>query len=270
MSKRLLKQQKNISEIRKGFDEMKSWKLIFLFCFLVLVNQSFAQSFTPIKWVKVEGGSYMMGCQSKDKDCYPDEEEHLVEVSSFEISAYEITVAQYRYYCEKTGAQMPKEPPFGWNENHPIVNVTWYEAVSFARWAGGRLPTEAEWEYAAKGGKQSKGYKYSGSDNPFEVGWCYENSQGTTHPVGEKKCNELGLYDMSGNAWEWCSDNYEIYYYKESPKLNPQGPKTGLGKCNRGGCFNFDAKVMLNTHRRGSGDEVVGVGTGFRIVRNAR
>ena len=229
-----------------------------------------AQSNQKIEWVKVEGGTFVMGCRNNGEDCYPDEEEHTVFVSDFEISKYEITVAQYREYCQKTGKSMPSTPPFGWQDNHPIVNVSWQEANDYAIWIGARLPTEAEWEYAAKGGKFSKGFLYSGSNNPFEVGWCYENSEGSTHPVGMKKPNELGIYDMSGNAWEWCWDNYGIYYYKESPKANPQGPEKGYGKCNRGGCFNFDHKLMMTTHRRGSGNESTGVGTGFRVARTVK
>lgn len=230
----------------------------------------YAQTFLDIKWIKVEGGEFDMGCRQTDPDCYPDEEAHRVSVSTFEIAAHEVTVAQYRLYCEKTGNPMPKEPPFGWQDEHPIVNITWKEAQGFATWAGARLPTEAEWEYAARGGRLSRGYLYSGSNNPDEVGWSYENSSKTTHPVGQKKPNELGIYDMSGNAWEWCSDNYAIDYYNHSPRLNPQGPREGLGKCNRGGCFNFDCKVMKVSHRRGSGEESIGVGTGFRLARDVK
>ncbi len=240
------------------------------FALMFFCNALSAQAPQPTKWIRVEGGSFMMGCNATDKDCYPDEAAHAVILSSFEISAYEVTVAEYRYYCDKTGKSMPEEPVFGWQDDNPIVNVTWQEATDYAAWAGARLPTEAEWEYAARGGKQSKGYAYSGSNDPFEVGWSYENSAQTTHPVGQKKANELGIYDMSGNAWEWCSDNYGIYYYKESPKQNPKGPSKGLGKCNRGGCFNFDYKVMKTTHRRGSGNESTGVGTGFRLVRDVK
>lgn len=249
---------------------MKRFRFVLSAFLLSMALCGFAQRGNEIKWIRVEGGSFMMGCKSGEEDCYPDEEEHSVRVSSFEISAYEVTVAEFRYYCEQTGRSMPKEPTFGWQDEHPIVNVSWQEAADYAKWIGGRLPTEAEWEFAARGGIKSKGYKYSGSDNPFEVGWCYENSEASTHPVGMKKANELGIYDMSGNAWEWCSDNYGIYYYKESPKDNPKGPKEGFGKCNRGGCFNFDHKVMMNTHRRGCGDESIGIGTGFRVARDIR
>lgn len=239
---------------------------ILILCFTI-ANLTFGQGKESIEWVKVEGGTFQMGCQKTEADCYPDEEQHKVSVSTFYISKYEITVEQFRYYCQQTGKEMPPAPHFGWEDKAPIVNVTWQQAYDYAKWVGGRLPTEAEWEYAARGGKYSKGYAYSGSDDALEVGWCYENSDKKTHPVGEKKANELGLYDMSGNAWEWCNDNYEIYYYKNSPQKNPQGPATGIGKVNRGGCYNFDYRLMKNSHRRGSGEESIGTGTGFRIVK---
>ncbi len=239
---------------------------IFTLCF-TLSLLALGQGKETIEWVKVEGGTFQMGCQKTEADCYPDEEQHTVTISTFHISKYEITVEQFRYYCQQTGKDMPPAPHFGWEDNAPIVNVTWQQAYDYAKWAGGRLPTEAEWEYAARGGKYSKGYTYSGGNDAFEVGWCYENSDKKTHPVGEKKANELGLYDMSGNAWEWCNDNYEIYYYKNSPQKNPQGPATGIGKVNRGGCYNFDYRLMKNSHRRGSGEESIGTGTGFRVVK---
>ena len=242
-------------------------KIALYFLCIMVSLYSFSQGKESIQWVKVEGGTFQMGCQKTEADCYPDEEQHKVTVSSFSISKYEITVAQFRYYCEQTGNQMPPAPHFGWEDNAPIVNVTWQQAYDYAKWVGGRLPTEAEWEYAARGGKYSKGYTYSGGDDALEVGWCYENSDKKTHPVGEKKANELGLYDMSGNAWEWCSDNYEIYYYKNSPQKNPKGPAKGIGKVNRGGCYNFDYRLMKNSHRRGSGAESTGTGTGFRIAK---
>lgn len=242
-------------------------KILAYFLFITLSFLSFSQGKESIEWVKVEGGSFLMGCEKTEADCYPDEEQHKVTLSTFYISKYEITVAQYRYYCNQTGKSMPQEPNFGWQDNAPIVNITWQEAKDYAKWAGGRLPTEAEWEFAARGGNKSKGFKYSGGDNPLEVGWCFENAEKTTHPVGEKLPNELGLYDMSGNAWEWCEDNYEIYYYKHSPEKNPKGPTTGLGKVNRGGCYNFDYHLMKPSHRRGSGAESTGTGTGFRIAK---
>lgn len=235
--------------------------------FLNISLSGFTQ--TKFDWIFVEGGSFVMGCDQTDKDCYPDEmPKHSVNLNSFFISKYEITVKQYKEYCKAKNKELPQEPIWGWIDSHPIVNITWQEARDFATWAGGRLPTEAEWEYAARGGKLSQNYEYSGSNNYDEVGWSYENSGIKTNPVGQKKPNELGIYDMSGNVWEWVNDNYEIFYYKDSPVDNPQGPKKGIGKGNRGGCYNFDYKLMRVSHRRGSAQDASGYCTGFRIVKD--
>ncbi|NJM94429.1 MAG: formylglycine-generating enzyme family protein, partial [Cytophagales bacterium] len=122
-------------------------------------------------------------------------------------------------------------------EQHPLVTVSWYGAQDYCQWAGGQLPSEAQWEFAAQGGKRSQGYTYAGSNNPDEVAWYSSNSGGQTHPVGQKKPNELGLYDMSGNGWEWCSDWYSSDYYKNSPQNNPQGPSNGSRRVVRGGSW---------------------------------
>ncbi|MBQ7985274.1 MAG: SUMF1/EgtB/PvdO family nonheme iron enzyme [Bacteroidales bacterium] len=222
-------------------------------------------------WVRVEGGDFDMGCNQGSEDCYPDEQPlHTVSLSSFYIGRYEVTVKEYRQYCEKTGNAMPEEPSYGWHDDFPMVNVTWQQAADYAQWKGCRLPTEAEWEYAAKGGNKSKGYTYSGSNDYNQVAWSYENSDFQPHPVGQKQPNELGIYDMSGNAWEWCSDNYGVFYYASSPMANPKGPKEGLGKVNRGGCFSFD-KTLLNVHhRRCTAEDAKGTGTGFRLVKDIK
>lgn len=242
---------------------LKNKLIILLFCFSLALH---AQEF-----VRVEGGLFTMGCTSTDKDCYPDERpSHRVMVSTFEIGKYEVTVKEYKEFCKATKRQMPQQPSFGWVDNYPMVNVTWQDAVDYAAWKGCRLPTEAEWEYAAKGGKESKGYIYSGSNNSDEIAWSYENAEKHPHPVGTKKPNELGIYDMSGNAWEWCQDNYQIFYYETSPATNPKGPDSGLGKVNRGGCFAFD-KTLLNVHhRRCSDPKSKGTGTGFRLARDVK
>lgn len=244
--------------------------IIFTFLFTISsVGKTYSQN--NINWILVEGGSFMMGCEETDKDCYPDEmPRHKVSVDSFYISKYEITVKQYKEFCKSTKQKMPQPPSWGWRDDHPIINIGWQDAYNFAKWAGARLPTEAEWEYAARGGNKSKNYEYSGSNNYDEVGWSYENSGIMTNPVGKKKPNELGIYDMSGNVWEWVNDDYEIFYYKDSPQNNPKGPKKGIGKGNRGGCYNFDYKLMRVSHRRGSGQEASGYCTGFRIVKDIR
>src|SRR5574344_652478 len=250
---------------------MQKIKHTLLLIILLLTFNSYSQDKPIVSWVRVEGGSFMMGCNGSDNDCYPDERpSHKVILSTFEISKYEVTVADYRLFCIITNRTMPQEPPWGWVDDNPIVNITWQDAVDYASWMNCRLPTEAEWEYAAKGGRKSKGYIYSGSNNYNDVGWRCENSDKMTHSVGQKQPNELGIYDMSGNAWEWCSDNYEIFYYQSSPTKNPKGNKEGLGKVNRGGCFAFDYKLMNVHHRRCSGSESIGIGTGMRLVRNVK
>ena len=241
------------------------------FLCLNFVTLSLFAQFSNDYWVRVEGGSFIMGCNDGDKDCYPDEQPaHKVSISTFYIAKNEVTVKEYREYCQKTNKQMPVEPRYGWHDNYPMVNLTWQEAYDYAKYYGCRLPTEAEWEYAAKGGKESKGYVFSGSNNWDEVGWSYENSNKEPHEVGLKQPNELGIYDMSGNAWEWCGDNYEVYYYQSSPAKDPKGPQKGLGKVNRGGCYSFDYALMSVHHRRCLAPEAIGTGTGLRLAKDVK
>ncbi|MDR0789493.1 MAG: formylglycine-generating enzyme family protein [Bacteroidales bacterium] len=253
--------------------------LLTLICLLFAgITLAFAQKQEDNKGIKdddfilVEGGSFLMGCNKGDNDCYPDERpQHSVTIAAFKIYKYEVSVAQYRLFCQQTKRQMPTTPSFGWQDQSPIVNITWQDAVAYAKWVGCRLPTEAEWEYAARGGNKSKGFLYSGSNTYDEVGWSYENAAGKTHHIGLKRPNELGIYDMSGNAWEWCSDNYDIYYYEQSPSDNPLGANTDkLGKVNRGGGFSFDFSFLKTSARRGSATQSVGSGTGFRIVKDVK
>ncbi len=132
-----------------------------------------------------------------------------------------------------------------------------------------RLPTEAEWEYVARGGKQSQDYKYSGSNNIDEVAWYTGNSGGNTHPVGTKASNELGIYDMSGNVWEWCSDLYDKNYYTYSPQNNPQGSARSTGRVLRGGSWFNIADYCRVANRLGNYPFSIYNYYGFRIALSA-
>jgi formylglycine-generating enzyme required for sulfatase activity len=188
--------------------------------------------------VYVEGGTFTMGATPEQgRDAYSDEKPiHHVTVSSFSIGKYEVTQEEWE-------AVMGNNPSHFKGAKRPVENVSWTECQKFINKLNSmtnkhfRLPTEAEWEYASRGGKRSKGYKYSGSDNLNSVAWFKSNSEDTTHDVGRKFPNELGLYDMSGNVLEWCQDWYDSYKY--DAKNNPSGPSKGSYRVNRGGSWNF-------------------------------
>jgi sulfatase modifying factor 1 len=252
--------------------------------------------------VAVKGGTYFMGCDQNQEKCGPDETPmHEVRIDDFYISRYEITNKQFCVFLNKSGiganatkngkqfisideklSQIDymdgKFVPQPGKENYPVVEVSWFGAVAFCTWAGGRLPTEAEWEYAARGGSESKDYIYSGSNDLDEVAWHFENSKTTessnfyeghgTHPIGEKLPNELGIYDMTGNVYEWCSDRYNRDYYGYSPKDNPQGPEHGNSRVLRGGSWGDQSKACRTRYRVSVGEYTNYFMYGFRYVKD--
>lgn len=221
----------------------------------------------PVKMIPVEGGSFLMGAtkeQGKDGDG-SEKPVHKVTLSPFRISEAPITVSQYRDFCNATGRKMPRAPKWGWIDNHPIVNVSWYDAAAFAEWCGCRLPSEAEWEFAARGGNLSAHYKYSGGNNPDSIGWYDDNTgKSGTRPVRAKLPNELGLYDMSGNVYEWCS-NWK-YDYAPDDEVNPKGPETGLIKASRGGSWHSSTKNIRVSNRDDDPPEFFSHNVGFRVA----
>jgi formylglycine-generating enzyme required for sulfatase activity len=190
-----------------------------------------------IEMVHVEGGTFQMGSNDYDNE----KPIHSVTLGNFSIGKYEVTQAQWR-------AVMGNNPSNNKNcDNCPVEQVSWEDVQQFLSKLNSmsgkryRLPTEAEWEYAARGGSSSKGYKYSGSDDVNAVAWYNGNSGSKTHSVGGKSANELGIYDMSGNVWEWCSDWYDDKYYSSSPSSNPTGAVTGTFRVLRGGSWRSNA-----------------------------
>jgi formylglycine-generating enzyme required for sulfatase activity len=161
--------------------------------------------------IPVKGGTFMMGDENGDKDEKP---VRKVTVHDFSIAKTETTIGQWRKYCLATGRKMPEAPWFQQSEQHPVVNVSWDHAVAYCKWLSEQtgknyhLPSEAEWEFAARGGMKSKGFPYSGAKDPDTVAWLAHKTEGTM-AVAQKAPNELGLYDMTGNVWEWCSDWYD-------------------------------------------------------------
>ncbi len=191
--------------------------------------------------VYVEGGTFEMGCDEKrDGDCQNDEKPvHKVTLSSYSMGKYEVTQKQWR---EVMGSD-PEMLGFKGCDNCPVESVSWDDIQVFLKKLNEltgkkyRLPTEAEWEYASRGGNKSRYYQYSGSNDLKSVAWYEDNSDNKTHPVGTLKANELGIYDMSGNVWEWCSDWYDANYYKNSPAQNPVGAQSGSSRVYRGGSW---------------------------------
>jgi len=215
--------------------------------------------------IRVEGGTFQMGCTGEQgSDCYPRETPaHNVTLSSFYIGKYPVTQAQWQ-------AVMGDNPSYFKGENLPVEQVSWHDAQEYINRLNAatgkkyRLPTEAEWEYAARGGNKSQGYKYSGSNSIGNVAWYGDNSGNTTHAVGTKQANELGIYDMSGNVWEWCQDWYESY--SSSAQTNPTGPSWGSYRVFRGGSWDFNAQYCRVSFRDGIYPDDRFDDVGFRVA----
>ena len=204
-----------------------------------------------IDMVRVEAGTFTMGATPEMEDPWDDEKPaHQVTLTNdYYMGKYEVTQALWQ-------AVMGNNPSYFKGDNLPIEQVSWNDCQEFISKLNSitgktfRLPTEAEWEYAARGGKKSRGYQYSGSSNISDVAWYTDNSGSKTHAVGSKQANELGIYDMTGNVWEWCQDWHEEY--TGSSQINPTGANSGLNRVYRGGGWDCIVRFCRSSSRHAS------------------
>lgn len=249
------------------------------------LNNKIKKADDELKMVFVEGGTFFMGDIFYDgrNDEYP---VHEVKVNDFYISKYEVNKKLWNDIMGN-----PSDPSYRVKAED---NVSWYETIYFCNklslkyglnpvykiqgndvtWNfnenGFRLPTEAEWEYAARGGKYSAGYLYSGNNDPDSVAWTGDDRRNTSQPVGVKDENEIGLFDMSGNLAEWVWDYYDSRYYKDSPKENPRGPEHGRKRILRGGSWVLNSTYARNSCRIDAFPNERNFHYGFRIVRSGK
>jgi formylglycine-generating enzyme required for sulfatase activity len=233
----------------------------------------------PFTMKPVEGGTFRMGSNNSEAD--GDEQPvHSVSIGSFYMGETEVTQALWKAVMGTTvREQRDKADPLwkirGEGDDYPMYYVSYDEIVNeflprLNQLTGRkfRLPTEAEWEYAARGGNQSKGYKCAGSSTIGNVAWYVDNSDQQTHCVKAKESNELGLYDMSGNVDEWCKDWYDSSYYASSSSSNPTGPSTGSKRVCRGGSWNSGEKSCRVSHRSYNSSDARKSICGFRLALN--
>jgi formylglycine-generating enzyme required for sulfatase activity len=269
-----------------------------ILCLLLLLPLSAAHTPKPNTFadpldsamMEIVGGTYKMGHGAGGEA----ERVHEVEISTFYLSQYEVTTGQYLAFCEATNSHWPVWLEKGSayhigtgsnslykdrgvsrsNPDHPVIGVSWADAVAYCNWLQEktgkwyRLPTEAEWEYAARGGQSSKSYTYAGSNKLAEVGWYDKNAGNVLHAVGGLKPNDLGLYDMSGNVWEWCADWYDGKYYSSSPRKDPKGPARGTDRVLRGGSWYLTDYYCRPDIRSYFNPTIRQFSIGFRVARD--
>lgn len=241
------------------------------------------------KFVLVQGGTFKMGTDEPlEKHESP---AHSVTVKSFYLAKTEVTFEDFDKFCADTKRDTVSAN--GWGRGkQPLIYVKWFDAIAYCNYLsekeklskcylikgtdvifldtakGYRLPTEAEWEFAARGGNKTHDFIFSGSKDQKEVGWMVENSESRSHIVAQKLPNELGLYDMTGNVWEWVNDGYDGGYYQTSPVENPKGPESSPYKVMRGGAwYNYWPYCKVVTRQYHS-PEFWQNSVGFRVARN--
>ena len=234
-------------------------------CLSLLLGTAAAQGIQEPEMVFVAGGSFTMGCTfEQGSDCASDEKpSHEVQLTGFAIAKYEVTQALWKQV-------MGNNPSRFKGDDLPVENVTWDDVQVFLQRLNAktgknyRLPTEAEWEYAARGGQESRQTQFAGGSELETVAWCSSNAENTTHAVGTRQPNELGLYDMSGNVWEWCSDYYG--QYTSDKQTNPTGAKKGTARIVRGGCYAAIGRQCRVASRKSLYQGGKDYMTGFRLA----
>ena len=286
---------------------MKKWVLAVGCMLMILIT---TDVFATPEMVLVKAGTFQMGNTIGDIEGLDNEKPvHTVRLTyDFYIGKYEVTFNEYDAYCEETGKSKKRDR--GWERGErPIIYVNWSEAVAYCNWLsekeglakaydsegnlldrngkqttditkvqGYRLPTEAEWEYAARGGhKSTEDFKYAGSNTFENVAWCKtkfrEDTVESTYEVGQKAPNELGLYDMSGNVWEWCHDYWDSNYYAQGDKTNPTGPESPTSKTGyrvaRGGAWYFAYVDSRVANRSDCHPNLSSYSNGMRLARTS-
>ncbi len=228
-------------------------------------DDDFGYGTTELQWMPIAGGAFEMGCSAGDTICAEDESPvHTVTISPMEMTASEITQSQFFEVMGENPSQ------YGECSDCPVENVVWLYAKLFCQAMDGRLPTEAEWEYAARANSTTKYYCGDDNDCLNDIAWYKDNSQNTPQPVGQKEPNDFGLYDMLGNIREWVNDSYDAQYYAQSPGQDPSGPSEGTGHILRGGAVSGIASFMRASDRFWIQDNVAIDLVGFRCVRAAQ
>ena len=245
-------------------------KTLFLTLALITTLNTFSQNTQPNSMALIPKGEFTMGKNTPNPtDWSP---AHKVVIDSFYIDKYEVTNKEYYDFCQETYNPLPEF--WGMKEFHsgldfpdyPVVGVNFFDAVKYANWADKRLLTEAEWEFAARGGLSDKNYP-TGDQIDSTIA-NYGNKKRGVAKVGSYNPNGYGVYDMSGNVWEWVTDNYGSDYYKSSPVENPKGAENSRFKVIRGGSYHSGGMCVQNYFRNGLSASWVDFAVGFRCAKS--
>ena len=233
--------------------------------------------------VLIPAGSFQMGSNDGELD---EEPVHTVSISEFWMDKYEVTNGEYRKCVDSGSCRAPESVKSSTRrsyysdsrfDNYPVIYIDWNQAKAYCEWKGGRLPTEAEWEYSARGGLEGTRYPNGDNINCSDANYCrssfcnqckgYGGKDDDTHPVENYAANGYGLYDMAGNVWEWVSDWYDEKYYENRSSQDPQGPGSGTTRVVRSGSWYYDTDKVRASHRFGDYPTLRAHGLGFRCVR---